>query len=182
VSLSLEEKLAGQKQIRALEATRNGKRKALFEAQDEIDRKREQLINVIEGKLTQQASLTSVFQLRWRITKMPTNEERLPRLKPLFAEDFSLIYQKLLPQTDLNGQKITMTQIAFTLFSWLFTRSILDLNDIAASGAVVDGDDDGGIDAIYFDRSRCRLLLVQSKYKKNGAAPAQHENLKTING
>ena len=67
VSLSLEEKLAGQKQIRALEATRNGKRKALFEAQDEIDRKREQLINVIEGKLTQQASLTSVFQLRWRI-------------------------------------------------------------------------------------------------------------------
>jgi len=37
-SVSLEEKLTMQKQVRALESTRNGKRRALFEAQDEVDR------------------------------------------------------------------------------------------------------------------------------------------------
>lgn len=67
IALSLEEKLIGQKQVRALEGTRNGKRKALFEAQDEIDRKRDELIGVIEGKLIQALNSKEIFLIRWSL-------------------------------------------------------------------------------------------------------------------
>jgi len=50
-SLDSLEKLAGQKQIKALESQRNGKRRALFDAQDEVDQRCEQLIGDIGGGL-----------------------------------------------------------------------------------------------------------------------------------
>jgi adenine-specific DNA-methyltransferase len=62
------EKLAGQKQIKALESTRNTKRRSLFEAQDEIDAHREKLISSIEEKLKQKTSMAEVFKIRWRLT------------------------------------------------------------------------------------------------------------------
>lgn len=62
-----EEKLAGQKQIKALESQRNGKRRALFDAQDEIDRRREQLIADIEGRLQQKVDSIELFTVRWRL-------------------------------------------------------------------------------------------------------------------
>lgn len=68
VALTLEEKLAGQKQIKALESHRNTKRKSLFEAQDEIDRKREELIAAIEAKLAQRTAANEVLSFRWRLT------------------------------------------------------------------------------------------------------------------
>jgi len=67
-ALTLEEKLAGQKQIKALEAQRNAKRRTLFDAQDEIDRRREQIIADIEGKLQQRVSQTKLFSIRWKLT------------------------------------------------------------------------------------------------------------------
>ncbi len=66
-ALSLEDKLAGQKQIKALESQRSQKRRTLFEAQDEVDRKREQLIAVIEGKLQQQIGSNHLFAIRWEL-------------------------------------------------------------------------------------------------------------------
>src|SRR3990172_10017722 len=66
-SLTLEEKLAGQKQIKALEAQRGQKRKSLFEAQDEIDRQREKLISEIEGKLQQKITSRIQFVIRWTL-------------------------------------------------------------------------------------------------------------------
>ncbi|KAA0230966.1 DEAD/DEAH box helicase [candidate division KSB1 bacterium] len=66
-ALTLDEKLAGQKQIKALEAQRSQKRRSLFDAQDEIDRQREQLISDIEGKLQQRVSQTRLFSIRWRL-------------------------------------------------------------------------------------------------------------------
>ena len=66
-ALTLEEKLAGQKQIKVLEAQRNQKRRSLFDAQDEVDRQREELIARIEGKLHQQTELVQLFEIRWRI-------------------------------------------------------------------------------------------------------------------
>lgn len=66
-ALTLEEKLAGQKQIKALEQQRNAKRRALFDAQDEIDRQRERLIAEIEGKLQQRTSLFELFRVRWKL-------------------------------------------------------------------------------------------------------------------
>src|SRR5581483_6913076 len=65
LALTLEEKLAGQKQIKALESQRNGKRRALFDAQDEIDQKREDLIGKIETKLEQHIELQELFVLKW---------------------------------------------------------------------------------------------------------------------
>lgn len=66
-ALTLEEKLAGQKQIKAIEAQRGKRRRALFDAQDEIDRRREQLINEIEGKLQQKVSSHQLFAVRWKV-------------------------------------------------------------------------------------------------------------------
>ena len=57
----------GQKQIKALESQRNQKRRALFDAQDEVDSKREQLIAVLEAKLDQKTSQTSLFTIHWTL-------------------------------------------------------------------------------------------------------------------
>jgi len=61
------EKLAGEKEVKALESQRNAKRRALFNAQDDIDRRREQLIAEIEGKLQQRVSQTPLFSIRWTL-------------------------------------------------------------------------------------------------------------------
>jgi ERCC4-related helicase len=66
-ALTLDDKLVGQKQIKALEAQRNQKRRTLFDAQDQVDRQRDELIASIEGKLNQTTTLQSLFALRWRL-------------------------------------------------------------------------------------------------------------------
>ena len=66
-ALTLEEKLAGQKQIKALESQRTQKRRTLFEAQDEVDQRRETLIAQVEGKLVQQADTKRLFTIRWQL-------------------------------------------------------------------------------------------------------------------
>ncbi|MHB8565333.1 MAG: SNF2-related protein, partial [Acidiferrobacteraceae bacterium] len=66
--LTLEDKLAGQKQIKALEAQRNQKRRSLFDAQDRVDQQREALIAQIEGKLAQTVTADRLFALRWTLT------------------------------------------------------------------------------------------------------------------
>lgn len=64
-ALTLEEKLVGQKQIKSLEALRNQKRRSLFDAQDEIDKQRADLIAQIEGKLEQKIDVVPLFTIRW---------------------------------------------------------------------------------------------------------------------
>jgi ERCC4-related helicase len=64
---TLEAKLAGQKQIKAVEALRNQKRRTLFDAQDKIDQQREDLILKIEGKLSQHTGLKELFTIRWSL-------------------------------------------------------------------------------------------------------------------
>lgn len=66
-ALTLEEKLDGQKQIKALEAERGKRRRALFDAQDDIDQRRDRLIVEIEGKLQQKVNSQQIFSIRWRI-------------------------------------------------------------------------------------------------------------------
>jgi len=67
VALTLEEKLAGQKAVKALEAERSSKRRSLFDAQDKIDEQRTELIAQIEGKLEQQINVQPLFTIRWRV-------------------------------------------------------------------------------------------------------------------
>ena len=66
-ALTLEEKLAGQKQIKHLEQHRTTKRRALFDAQDEIDHRRTSLIEGIEGKLRQTVAEEILLSARWRV-------------------------------------------------------------------------------------------------------------------
>jgi ERCC4-related helicase len=66
-ALTLEEKLAGQKRVKELEAQRNAKRRSLFDAQDQIEAQREALISEIEGRLVQSATLATQFVLRWEV-------------------------------------------------------------------------------------------------------------------
>jgi ERCC4-related helicase len=66
-ALTLEDKLAGQKQIKTLESQRNDRRRSLFDAQDRVDKQRDELISQIEAKLTQTSSLQQLFTVRWRI-------------------------------------------------------------------------------------------------------------------
>jgi len=66
-ALTLEEKLAGQKQIKALEAQRNQRRRSLFDAQDQVDSQREALIGNIEGKLAQKVDRRELFRVRWAL-------------------------------------------------------------------------------------------------------------------
>ncbi len=66
-ALTLEDKLASQKQIKGVESQRNEKRKSLFEAQDAIDQQREGLISKIEGKLQQSTHTKLLLTVRWRV-------------------------------------------------------------------------------------------------------------------
>jgi len=63
----LELKLAGQKLIKTLESKRNEKRRSLFDAQDKVDQQRGELIASIEGKLSQNSAITSLFTIRWTL-------------------------------------------------------------------------------------------------------------------
>jgi len=65
--LTLEEKLDGQKRMRALELQRNERRRTLFEAQDKVDIQRDELISQIEKKLKQNAENHELFKIRWRL-------------------------------------------------------------------------------------------------------------------
>lgn len=49
----------------AATATRNEKRRSLFEAQDQVDRRRDELIAAIEGKLIQDRAIHPLFTIRW---------------------------------------------------------------------------------------------------------------------
>lgn len=67
IAATLEEKLAGQKALKTLEAERSTKRRTLFDAQDKIDAQRSELIAQIEGKLEQQVRSKHVFTIRWSV-------------------------------------------------------------------------------------------------------------------
>ena len=63
----LDAKVEWHKKAKDLERRRNDKRKALFDAQDEIDGKKETLINEIEARLKQSTHINELFTLRWRV-------------------------------------------------------------------------------------------------------------------
>ena len=67
LAASLAEKLEAQKQIKSLESNRKEKRKRLYEAQDEIDSRRDELIGQIEVQLSQQKSISPLFAVRWTL-------------------------------------------------------------------------------------------------------------------
>ena len=65
--LKLDEKLKAQKDIKELEKKRNTKRRTLFEAQDEIDSRKEGLIESVEARLRQHIKTDKLFAIRWQV-------------------------------------------------------------------------------------------------------------------
>ena len=51
--------------INAIAPLRNQNHRSLFEAQDNIDQQREDLISKVEGKLTQHSGLQELFTICW---------------------------------------------------------------------------------------------------------------------
>lgn len=63
----LQGKVTAQKRVNELEQQRNQKKKTLFDAQDQIEQKKDTLIADVEARLQQQATREGVFTIRWRL-------------------------------------------------------------------------------------------------------------------
>lgn len=64
---TLEEKLGLQKQQKKLEAQRNKDRRQLFDKQDEVDARREDMITSIEQRLTKKMEEKTLFSIKWSV-------------------------------------------------------------------------------------------------------------------
>ena len=64
----LDAKVALHKKAKELEKQRNDKRRRLFEAQDEVDARKDSLIGEIEQRLKQQIEVMALFTIRWIVT------------------------------------------------------------------------------------------------------------------
>lgn len=67
LAADLQSKIAAQKLVNELEQRRNQKKRSLFDAQDEIEQRKETLITDIEARLQQRTSRQNVFSIRWRL-------------------------------------------------------------------------------------------------------------------
>ena len=63
----LQSKLTLQRTIKDLESERAKKRRVLYDAQDEIDERKEALISGVEARLTQSVACEDVFMIRWSV-------------------------------------------------------------------------------------------------------------------
>jgi superfamily II DNA/RNA helicase len=67
IAPTLEEKLAMQKQQKKLESQRNKSRRELFDKQDEVDERREALIETLEQKLNKSTRVENLFTIQWSV-------------------------------------------------------------------------------------------------------------------
>jgi len=65
--LNLESKVKAQREIKELEKKRYEKRKSLFEAQDDIDQKKDNLLTDVEKMLSQKIEQREIFTINWKI-------------------------------------------------------------------------------------------------------------------
>ena len=65
--LNLAQKVVAQRAIKELEKKRSEKRMTLYEAQDEVDEKKETLLSNVEKMLAQKVSQLEVFTIKWKL-------------------------------------------------------------------------------------------------------------------
>lgn len=114
---------------------------------------------------------------------MAARDEQVAQIEAaLRRRFFPLVHKIVTPEranwTEANHDtdRLSRSLAAFTLVG------LCDLDDAAAAGAITDGRDDGGIDALHFDQARNRLVVVQAKFKRGGEAPDQADVLKSLAG
>lgn len=67
IAPDLNEKLHWQKRLKELEKLRNRKRRDLFNKQDEVDDRREELISVLEEKMNKKIEECHLFTITWEV-------------------------------------------------------------------------------------------------------------------
>ncbi len=114
---------------------------------------------------------------------MPTREEQVSQIESALRHRFfSLVPKVEKPErASWNEERHDIDRLSRALAAYTLV-GMCAIDDTTAAAAITDGTNDGGIDALYFERAGNRLLLVQSKFKRTGTAISQDENLKTING
>lgn len=114
---------------------------------------------------------------------MPTRDEKVAQIEASLRGRFFPSVPKVLKagRENWTEDQHDLDRLSRSLAAYALVGRC-EIDDTTAVGAITDGSDDGGIDALYFDRAGNRLAFVQSKFKRNGAAPSQEEVLKTING
>ena len=65
--LNLEEKVTAHRQIKEMEKKRNTMRLNLYQSQDEVDNRKERLIDEIEARLKQKVEKSELFTVRWKL-------------------------------------------------------------------------------------------------------------------
>jgi len=65
--LNLEEKVTAHRQIKEMEKKRNTMRLNLYQTQDDVDNRKEGLIDEIEARLQQKIEKTELFTIRWKV-------------------------------------------------------------------------------------------------------------------
>jgi len=60
-------KVALQRKAKDLEKKRNDKRRDLFQAQDEVDTRKDALIGDIETRLKKRETMSPLFVIRWKV-------------------------------------------------------------------------------------------------------------------
>ncbi len=114
---------------------------------------------------------------------MPTRDEKITQIETALRRRFFHNVPKIIKpgREGWTEDQHDLDRLSRSLAAYALVGQC-DLDDTTASGAITDGSNDGGIDALYFDRAGNRLVFVQSKFKRTGTAPAQEEVIKTING
>lgn len=65
--LNLEDKVSAQREIKEMEKKRSELRRNLFSAQDEVDKRKEKIIEEIESRLQQKIETKELFTIRWSL-------------------------------------------------------------------------------------------------------------------
>jgi hypothetical protein len=67
IASDLEAKLALHRKAKDLESDRSHKRRTLYNAQDDIERRKEALIGEVEARLKQSTEEETLFTIRWQV-------------------------------------------------------------------------------------------------------------------
>lgn len=107
---------------------------------------------------------------------MPSSEDQKSQIVEVLKQRYFPIIlpiQQNWPPDQHEKNRLSRSLTAFSI------EKLAEVDPLSAANAVIDGGNDNGIDAIYYDRPKNKLWLVQAKA---GGAPDMGENKKFCDG
>lgn len=111
---------------------------------------------------------------------MPTLELQVEQLSAQLEARF-FAHLPPLQRPGRDPADVRQNQLSRSLAAFAIS-TLADVDNVTAATSVIDDYEDNGVDAIHFDRPVTRLFLLQSKFKRDGAAPNQAEMKKFCDG